>query len=173
MEPLFQEIVSGPDLPLSVIVARSVGALTFAAIIGFERKVDGRPAGLRTHMLISLAACVYSLIMLSLLSRADDMGDVVRMDPIRIVEAVTQGVAFLAAGLVVFTKGTVRGLTTGASMWLCAAVGLACGIGEWILAGLTTILALTVISLIRFGEKKAGTYEPGHVEQKEQGEDHG
>lgn len=160
MEPLFQDMFSGSDLPTAVLIGRPVGALVFAAIIGFEREIDGRPAGLRTHMLISLAACVYALITLSLLSTPEFTGDEVRMDPIRIVEAVTQGVAFLAAGIVVFSKGTVRGLKTGATMWLCASIGLACGIGEWAVAALTTVLAVTIISIIRIAEKKAGTYVP-------------
>lgn len=164
------ELFSGSPLSWVEIVIRPLGALLFAGLIGFEREYDGRPAGLRTHMLISLAACLYALIMLALIARTDDMSDQVRVDPVRIVEAVTQGVAFLAAGLVVFTKGTVRGLTTGTSMWLCAAVGLACGIGEWSIAALTTVLAFIVIVLIRVGEKKVGTYEPGHKDRADAGE---
>ena len=78
---------------------------------------------------------------------------------LRIIEAVTSGVAFLAAGLIVFSQGKVRGLTTGASMWVAAAVGVACGLGEWTIAGMTVILALIIIALVRKLEKHAGTYE--------------
>jgi putative Mg2+ transporter-C (MgtC) family protein len=76
------------------------------------------------------------------------------------VESVTQGVAFLAAGLVVFSRGEVRGLTTGASLWLAAAVGLACGLGLWLLAATTTVLALVVIRLLKIGERALGTEPP-------------
>jgi len=72
----------------------------------------------------------------------------VRIDPIRIIEAVTGGVAFLAAGMIVFAQGRVRGLTTGAGMWLSASVGLASGLGLWSLAGLSTLLALVVTRLL-------------------------
>ena len=109
-------------------------------------------------MLIGLAACIYSLLTLALLSRASDFGDTVRMDPLRIIEAVTSGVAFLAAGLIVFSQGKVRGLTTGASMWVAAAVGVASGLGEWVIARMTTVLTLIIIALVRKLEKSAGTY---------------
>lgn len=110
-------------------------------------------------MLIGLAACIYCLLTLALLSRAAEFGDTVRMDPLRIIEAVTGGVAFLAAGLIVFSQGKVRGLTTGASMWVAAAVGVACGLGEWIIAGMAVTLALIIIALVRKLEKHAGTYD--------------
>ncbi len=73
----------------------------------------------------------------------------IRVDPIRLVEAVTAGVAFLAAGLIIFSKGEVHGLTTGAGMWLAAAVGLACGLGFWQIAVFTTALALVVLGLLK------------------------
>ncbi|HET9536854.1 MAG TPA: MgtC/SapB family protein, partial [Mesorhizobium sp.] len=73
----------------------------------------------------------------------------IRVDPIRLVEAVTAGVAFLAAGLIIFSKGEVHGLTTGAGMWLAAAVGLACGLGFWQIAVLATALALIILGVLR------------------------
>jgi len=78
---------------------------------------------------------------------------------LRIIEAVTGGVAFLAAGLIVFSQGKVRGLTTGASMWVAAAIGVACGLGEWTIAGMTVILTLIIIALVRKLEKRVGTYK--------------
>ena len=110
-------------------------------------------------MLIGLAAAVYTLMMYELIAQMEDAGDHIRMDPIRLLEAVTSGVAFLAAGLIVFAQGQVRGVTTGASMWLAASVGVACGMGLWSIALMTTLLALIVVRLIKLGEKKAGTYD--------------
>ncbi len=151
------EMSKDAGLPLAVIVPRMLGAALFCGLIGFERETSHRPAGLRTHMLIGLASCVYCLLTLVMLSRTADMSDSVRMDPLRVINAVTSGVAFLAAGLIVFAQGKVHGLTTGASMWLAAAVGVACGLGEWAIAGLTTGLALIVIAVLRQFEKAAGT----------------
>lgn len=158
-DDLLNEFSLSPEIPLTIVVARILATVVFCGLIGLERETARRPAGLRTHMLIGLAACVYCLLTLALLGRADEFGDAVQMDPLRIIEAVTSGVAFLAAGLIVFSQGKVRGLTTGASMWVAAAVGVACGLGEWIIAGMTVLLALIIIGLVRKLEKKAGTYD--------------
>ncbi|KIN70580.1 MgtC family protein [Sulfitobacter noctilucae] len=158
-DDLLTEFTLDPSLPLAVVVARTLATVVFCGLIGLERESLQRPAGLRTHMLIGLAACVYCLLTLALLSRVGDFGETVRMDPLRIIEAVTGGVAFLAAGLIVFSQGKVRGLTTGASMWVAAAIGVACGLGEWSIAGMTVLLALIIITLIRKLEQRAGTYD--------------
>ena len=158
-DDLLSEFAMAPSLPISVVVARTLATVVFCGLIGLERETSQRPAGLRTHMLIGLAACIYCLLTLALLSRAAEFGDTVRMDPLRIIEAVTGGVAFLAAGLIVFSQGKVRGLTTGASMWVAAAIGVACGLGEWAIAGMTVVLTLIIIALVRKLEKRAGTYQ--------------
>jgi putative Mg2+ transporter-C (MgtC) family protein len=158
-DDLINEFSVSPSIPFAVVMSRTLATVVFCGLIGLERETSRRPAGLRTHMLIGLASCIYCLLTLALLSRAAEFGDAVRMDPLRIIEAVTSGVAFLAAGLIVFSQGKVRGLTTGASMWVAAAVGVACGLGEWIIAGMTVTLALIIIALVRKLEKRAGTYD--------------
>lgn len=163
LDALIDEFTIAPSLPPSVVIVRTLATVVFCGLIGLERETARRPAGLRTHMLIGLAACVYCLLTLALLARADSFGDTVNMDPLRIIEAVTGGVAFLAAGLIVFSQGKVRGLTTGASMWVAAAIGVACGLGEWTIAGIAVILALIIIMIVRKLEKKAGTYREDEV----------
>jgi len=158
-DDLLNEFTLAPNLPVAVVAARTLATVVFCGLIGLERETAQRPAGLRTHMLIGLAACIYCLLALALLSRSAEFGDTVNMDPLRIIEAVTGGVAFLAAGLIVFSQGKVRGLTTGASMWVAAAVGVACGLGEWVIAGMSVVLSLIIIALVRKLEKHAGTYE--------------
>jgi putative Mg2+ transporter-C (MgtC) family protein len=71
------------------------------------------------------------------------------IDPLRVIEAVTAGVAFLAAGFIVFAKGEVKGLTTGAGIWLAAAIGLSIGFGYWMIALSATILGVVVLALLR------------------------
>ncbi|TBR27986.1 MAG: MgtC/SapB family protein, partial [Reyranella sp.] len=78
------------------------------------------------------------------------------VDPVRAVEAVTAGVAFLAAGSILFTRGEVQGLTTGAGMWLAGAVGLSSGFGLWQIAGLGTFLILVVMGLLHTFEVRLG-----------------
>ena len=168
LDALINEIASSPTQPWSVLGLRLGGAVLFCGIIGFERESKDRPAGLRTHMLVGLASCVYCLLMLELLTRTDQYSDDVRLDPIRIIEAVTSGVAFLAAGMIIFARGKVRGLTTGASLWLSASVGLACGLGVWAIALLTTLLSLLIMRLVRIAEAKVGFKDnPGKRDKDE------
>ena len=135
-----------------VVIFRIIGALILSSLIGFERESKDHAAGLRTHMLVGLAASCYCLLALDLVGR--DFGDQVRLDPIRMIEAVTGGVAFLAAGLIVFTRGEVKGLTTGASLWLAAAIGTAAGLGVWLIAVLATGLALFIVGVLKSLEKR-------------------
>ena len=156
MQPVIQDIATATSTGWAVILARLVGALALCGAIGLERESRARPAGLRTHMLVGLAACTYCLLMIEVVSRFSGPGDDVRMDPVRIIEAVTGGVAFLAAGMIVFSGGQVKGLTTGASLWLSAAIGLAVGLGLWALAAMTAALGLAVIRVVWWGERRAG-----------------
>ncbi len=160
LEILQAEFGSAMVTPWPVMLVRLVGSIFLAGLLGFEREKHDRPAGLRTHMLVAVAATCYCITTLELISR--DFGNDVRMDPIRLVEAVTAGVAFLAAGLIVFARGEVRGLTTGASLWLAASIGLAVGLGLWGLAAAVTVLSLVIVSLLRVAERsmKADKSQP-------------
>ena len=135
MTKMFLGHVTGGMLaPWQTMILRLASTLVPSGVIGLECELDGKTAGLRTEMLTGMSAYVYCLIMLSILQSTADRGEHLHADQVRIVEAVTPSVAFLAAGLIVFARGQVRGLTTGAGIWLSGAVGLACGLGLWILA---------------------------------------
>lgn len=154
LDTLAQEFSTTTFLPLGILALRLAGALLLCGLIGFEREARDRPAGLRTHMLVGMAAAVYCILMLELMNRGEAWGDGARYDPIRVIEAVTAGVAFLAAGMIVFSGGKVQGLTTGASLWLAASVGLACGLGLWALALMVTLPAITIVWLIGIAERR-------------------
>ncbi len=138
-------------LGLDTIAIRMVVASLLGAIIGFEREYLARPAGMRTHVLVALAAATFAVVTLELMEHARDEG-VQSADPIRIIEAVTAGVAFLAAGSIIFSRGQVQGLTTGASLWLVGAIGVASGIGYYFIAVMATILATFVLVVLRWAE---------------------
>ena len=156
IESLMSELGGPMSLPWAVIAVRLVGAVVLCGLIGYERESQHRPAGLRTHMLVGLAAAVYCILTLEIIAGVAVYPDTVRIDPLRIIEAVTSGVAFLAAGMVVFSQGRVRGLTTGAGMWLAASVGLSCGLGLWLIAGLSTALALAIMRIASLSERISG-----------------
>ncbi|MEQ8295141.1 MAG: MgtC/SapB family protein [Nitratireductor sp.] len=159
MEPFFTDFGRASWLPFEVIAARLLLAATLGGIIGFEREWRNRPAGLRTHILICLSAATIAILTIEITHLPAFEDEATRIDPIRLVEAVTAGVAFLAAGLIVFARGEIHGLTTGAGMWLAGAVGLACGLGFWQIAFVATLLAVIVLAALQLVERrtKSGT----------------
>ncbi len=151
MEHLF-ELSFETNLPVELILMRLGAACVLGFVIGFERELQQHDAGLRTHMLTSLAAAVFTIITFEIVAMTEFTGEATQVDPIRIVEAVTAGVAFLAAGTIIHHRGGVRGLTTGAGMWLAGAIGLACGAGLLTLALLATLLAAIILVPLRLLE---------------------
>lgn len=156
MSALTEELVHPTFVAFPVIAARLLFAALLGALIGFEREWRARPAGLRTHILICVAAATFGILTVEIAHSSAFAGRETVSDPLRAVEAVTAGVAFLAAGSILFTRGKVHGLTTGAGMWLAGAVGLSCGFGLWQIAGLGTFLILVVMGLLHTFEVKLG-----------------
>jgi putative Mg2+ transporter-C (MgtC) family protein len=140
--------VSFTALPVEILMLRMFAALVLGGVIGFEREGRGKDAGLRTHMLIALASCLFLLISQSLAQLSFEGASNINVDPLRLVEAVTAGVAFLSAGLIFSRNGSVRNVTTGASMWLAGAIGMACGVGQIALAALAAVMVVVVLALI-------------------------
>ncbi len=145
-------------VPAPVAFARLAVAVVLAAAIGLEREVSDKPAGLRTHILVAVAACLFVILGLELAAMSFGGETQQRNDPLRMIEAVTAGVAFLAAGLIFTSNGEVKNITTGASLWLVGAVGLGCGAGQMPLAAMATGIVLFVLLLLRQAEKLLGTH---------------
>lgn len=145
--------------PVELVLLRLVMAVVLGGLIGWEREMRNKPAGLRTHILIALAACLFALIAFGMIENVDPENQThVRTDPLRLIEAVTAGVAFLAAGAIIQSGGSVHGLTTGAGMWLAGAIGLSAGSGRLALAILVTIVALIVLRVLRLLEIRTGRH---------------
>ena len=139
--------------PWEVFLRLSIAILVGAAV-GWDREKRNKPAGLRTHILVSLAAALFTVITFELHAEVSRMAQEVTADPIRIIEAVTSGVAFLAAGAIIRGRGGVQGLTTGANMWLAGALGVACGSGYYTIAGIATVFAILVLVVLARLEDK-------------------
>lgn len=131
-----------------IIAIRLVMAALCGAVIGFEREVRTAEAGLRTHILIAVAAALFTILTFEIFHTIGAGGES-RADPIRAVEAVTAGIAFLGAGAIFRSGGSVQGLTTGAGMWLAGAVGVASALGFYTIAAGTTVLAVIVLAALR------------------------
>ncbi|AKH98893.1 MgtC family [Hoeflea sp. IMCC20628] len=154
------ELSSNGGPPLLIIAVRIIGTIIFCGLIGYERELHKNSAGLRTNILVGVAATAFALITLTMLD-TPMAGDDVQADPLRLVEAVTNGVAFLAAGIIVFSKGEVRGLTTGASLWISASIGLATGLGYWSIAATVTLVGVFVLLVLRQAQIAIGLKDEG------------
>ena len=151
-------------VPPEVAGARLLAALLLGGAIGWERERRVKPAGLRTHMLISMAAALFILISQELVTMDFGGKGQMRPDPLRLIEAVTAGVAFLAAGAIFTAGGKVRNLTTGAGMWMAGAIGVACGAGRLPLALMATVIVVTVMIVIGWAERRWGSKGPSEDE---------
>ena len=120
------------------------------SLIGLEREYHGRPAGLRTHMLVSIGAAMITICGLSIGGGNPNPGAEVS----RIVAGVVTGIGFLGAGAIIRTSDFVRGLTTAACIWFVAALGVTIGLGEYVLALSSTCVALLVLTLLPFLENR-------------------
>lgn len=114
----------------------------------FRTRMANRPAGLRTHIVLCVAAATFGILTMEIVHASIFLQDSVKVDPIGVVEAGTTGVAFLAAGSILFSRGEIHGLTTGAGLWLSGAIGVACGLGLWQVAALGTLLVLVAAGLL-------------------------
>jgi putative Mg2+ transporter-C (MgtC) family protein len=130
-----------------------LGALGAGALIGLERSFHGRPASLRTHTLVCVTS---SLLMLATLYQSEWLPGVpleaVKIDPTRMAQGIMTGIGFLGAGVIYKEGASVRGLTTAASIWLTAAIGILFGIGFYFPAVLATMFALGILAAFRWFE---------------------
>jgi putative Mg2+ transporter-C (MgtC) family protein len=134
--------VLGPDLD---VIARLVVAAVLGALIGLEREIHDHPAGMRTHLLVSLGSAGFTVLSIEGFPAAPGTDPMTAADPARVAAQIVSGIGFLGAGAILKEGATIRGLTTAANLWAVAAVGMAAGAGAWVVAVAAT--ALIVISL--------------------------
>jgi putative Mg2+ transporter-C (MgtC) family protein len=141
-------------------LARLALAALLGGIIGFERETVDKPAGLRTHMLVSLGAAMFMVSSIMLVVEFSDEPGQVRIDPSRIGSTIVMGIGFLGGGLIFKNESRVRGLTTAAGLWVAAAIGMAAGSGFYITAVGGVILALIILMVVRRVELLLDLKEP-------------
>jgi putative Mg2+ transporter-C (MgtC) family protein len=129
------------------LISRLVVATVLGAVIGIERERTEHAAGLRTHALVSLGAALFMVV--SAYGFGSVLGDHVVLDPSRVAAQVASGVGFLGAGTIILRREIVRGLTTAASIWIAAAIGLAAGAAMFLAAVIATVLVLIVLAAMR------------------------
>ncbi len=138
------ELIFNPSLSAQAqveLALRLTVGLALGALIGFERELHRQPAGFRTHSLVALGAALFTII-----SAYGFAGGAT--DPGRIAAQVVSGIGFIGAGTVLQYRGHIRGLTTAASLWAVAAIGMATGAGLYVLAVVGTLLILVVLAVL-------------------------
>lgn len=129
-------------------IVRLLAALGMGAVIGLERQLKRRPAGLRTHMLVCVGATIFTITGLSLEPNTS-----------RIAEAIVTGIGFLGAGAIIAQGGRVRGITSAATLWVVASLGLVVGVGDYWLAAIITVLVFGTLQIDRIKRfSEGGTY---------------
>ena len=142
-----------------IIIIRLFCATVLGSVIGLERELTNKYAGLRTNLLVCLGSCVFTILSIYAFPlAADDMHPQAFGDPARIAAQVLTGIGFIGGGTVLKHGASVYGLTTAATLWMCAAIGMACGAGMIELAFMTTVLSVIVLVSIRSMEFKFFKY---------------
>ena len=125
-------------------------AAVLGLLLGLDREARGHAAGMRTHGIICFAAAAMTVSIISLYHQLDGP----RMDPLRIFEATGAFVGIIGAGLIVFSKGRVKNLTTAAHLWLAAVIGIACGAGQWPLVVIGAVISVIMLTVLRVIERR-------------------
>lgn len=143
------------------VLVRLLLAVVIGGLIGYERELNNRAAGFRTHILVCVGAAVTSMIQLYSIDqvksiiRADPaMTEVLSVDLLRLGAQVISGVGFLGVGTIIHEKGSVKGLTTAASLWVVAAIGLGVGFGYYALSIMSFVCVFLVLALLKEFEHK-------------------
>lgn len=143
------------DIALYSILSMRVGmSILFGFMLGFEREVTGKIAGLRTHILVCVGSTVFTLLSIYGFKYITASGTVGINDPARIAAQIITGIGFIGAGTVMRHGTSVSGITTAATLWVSAAVGMACGCGMFFLGAIATVSSLLILILIRRFERK-------------------
>jgi len=133
------------------IIAKLLLAALAGALVGIEREKHGRPAGLRTHLLVALASCLMMIISESVYLKYGKIPgtSTLRIDPARIAAQIIAGIGFIGAGVILKEGLSVRGLTTAACLWLAAAIGMGFGLGLYLPTIVSTLIAISALIFLK------------------------
>jgi putative Mg2+ transporter-C (MgtC) family protein len=151
-----------PQIELALqadLAARMLIAAVLGAAIGLEREIHDHPAGMRTHLLVSLGSAVFTELSIVAFNSAPAPNGSLPTDTSRVAAQVVSGIGFLGAGAILKYGTSIRGLTTAASLWTTAAVGMAAGAGQWLIAAIGT--SIVVFSLWPLNALVARIHKPG------------
>ena len=154
--------MNGTDI-LTILLHLTYAAIA-GALIGFERSYHGRPAGFRTHILVCIASSLLMLLPEYQPAFMDKLPiETLRLDPTRMAQGIMTGIGFLGAGAIMRAGLSVRGLTTAASIWMTASIGIMFGVGFYMPAVIATIVTFLTLSIFRSLETKMPSFSFAHL----------
>lgn len=136
------DTVNSVEVTTASSIFKLILSLLLGSIVGYERKLKGQPVGVRTFSLIAMGSCL--AMILSIYVPQEYLG-LKNGDPGRIAAQVVTGIGFLGAGAIIQMKGSVRGLTTAAGIWMVSAIGMSVGVGMYVIASIATLLILVIL----------------------------
>ena len=153
------------DIPETIATLQDSGLRLLAAaflggLLGLDREVKDKPLGLRTNMLVAIGSCSFGLIVMDLAAMFRAMDDQAHVDPSRVIEGIVGGIGFLGTGAIIQSRGGVVGATTGATIWVVGAIGLACGFGLYMHAAMVAVISFFVLTVLGMVTRRLGTTEP-------------
>lgn len=144
----------GMQLSIDTILLRLILASILAMLIGLERETKDKPAGLKTHMLVGIGSAAFFLIFIEFALGPLKDAEGISPDPTRVIQGVVTGIGFLGAGAIIQGGRDVKGLATGAGIWVAGGIGLACGGGYFVIAGIVTVFTLITLSVVGWIERR-------------------
>ena len=148
-------------LTINQIIIRILMALIIGGLIGYERELQNRAAGLRTHILVCLGATIISLLQIEMSNKAieiiysnEKLYEVIKIDYGRLGAQVITGVGFIGAGAIIHNRGNIKGLTTAATLWVVACLGLTIGMGGYFISIFSTIIIFIILVFLKRIEDK-------------------
>lgn len=141
---------TGTDVTIQEAILRLVLAAALSSVVGIDRELRHKPIGLRTNMMVALGAASFSLMALQLVDLLRESPAIVQIDPVRVMEAVVGAIGFLGAAAIIQGRFEIVGATTGASIWVVGALGMACGFGFYALAVAISVIGLLVLTVLGF-----------------------
>ena len=158
----FQWASDGGPVSVQEASLRLVLAIVLSAGVGLDRELKHKPLGLRTNMLVALGAASFSLMALQLVHELADGPSTIQIDPSRVMEAIVGAIGFLGAAAIIQGRFELFGATTGASIWVVGAIGMACGFGFYALALAVTVVGLFVLTVLGILTGRRSSREDRH-----------
>jgi putative Mg2+ transporter-C (MgtC) family protein len=153
---------TGAAVTIKEAALRLVLAIALGATVGIDRELKHKPLGLRTNMMVSLGAASFSLMALQLVDMLQHGSQNIQIDPSRVMEAIVGAIGFLGAAAIIQERLELFGATTGASIWVVGAIGMACGFGFYAIAVTVTVIGVFVLTLLGWLTGRADGKETDH-----------